>query len=80
MCSKRVKVVHTVLEGVSTALLVELHLLRLLKMCILGALPCEVARIAHVSQNNSLRIFIGSFVLFCIAYKIYTRLYNSEGS
>lgn len=53
--SKRVKLVHTVLlaEAVATA-----HsgtdLLYLLKMCVLGALPCGVAGTADESQSNSL--------------------------
>lgn len=51
---------------------VELHLPSLLNTWILGALPWEHGQL--VSQSNFLVIFIGSFMLFCIAYKIYTRL------
>jgi len=53
-------------------LLVELHLLYLLKTCILGALPCELTWTAHVSQN-SLRTLTGSFMLFCATNAMLTK-------
>lgn len=66
---------HALLQGAVVPLLSEeLHTLSLLNSWILGALPWEGTGTAHVSQSNSLIIFVGSFMLFCIAYKIYTRL------
>lgn len=71
----RVKLVPALLHGAVFPLLsVELRTLSLLNSRILGALPWEGIGTAHVSQSNSLIIFIESFMLFCIAYKIYTRL------
>lgn len=61
---------HALLQGA----VFPLHTLSLLNSWILGALPWEGTGTAHVSQSNSLIIFIGSYMLFCIAYKIYTRL------